>query len=295
MTGPEQGFLLLTSSLGDPHRKPLTVPQFRELAKRVQNADKKTDKRSLMPADLIALGYAPAMAERIVALLSGTNQLREYLHRAQSCDCYPITRLNPIYPLSVRQRLGLESPGVLWAKGDITLLGKPAVAVIGSRDLSEENRKFAEEAGRQAALQGCVLISGNARGADQAAQEACLRAAGQVISVVADSLQNQPLRENVLYLSLDDFDQSFSAQRALQRNYVIHTLPALTLVAQCTLGKGGTWDGTLTNLSHSRTPVCMFSDGSDAAAELQNCGARLIGVEALQDFSALAEQMKRIF
>ena len=36
MTGPEQGFLLLTSSLGDPHRKPLTVPQFRELAKRVQ-------------------------------------------------------------------------------------------------------------------------------------------------------------------------------------------------------------------------------------------------------------------
>lgn len=295
MTGPEQGFLLLTSSLGDPNRKPLTVPQFRELAKRVQAAEREVSSRDLHPADLMAFGYGPAMAERIFALLSGANQLREYLRRAQNCGCEPITRLSPAYPLAVRKRLGLDSPGVLWAKGDLALLGKPAVAVVGSRDLCEENRIFAEEAGRQAALQGCVLISGNARGADQAAQEACLRAGGQVISVVADSLQKQPLRECMLYLSLGDFDQSFSAQRALQRNYVIHTLPALTLVAQCTMGKGGTWDGTLTNLSHGWTPVCMFSDGSDAAAELQDRGASLIGVEDLRDYSALADQGNRIF
>ena len=292
MTGPEKGFLLLTSSLGDPQRKPLTTAQFRKLAKRVQQAEWDATARDLEPNDLIALGYAEPMAQRIYGLLHSANQLREYLQRAQNCGCYPITRLNPLYPAAVRQRLGLDSPGVLWAKGDTALLGKPAVAVIGRRDLNEENRAFAIEAGRQAALQGAVLVSGNARGADQAAQEACLGAGGQVISVIADSLQKQPLRDNVLYLSLDDFDQGFSARRALQRNYVIHTMASLVIAAQSSLGKGGTWDGTLTNLSRSWTPVCVFADGSDAAAELESCGARLINREELRDLSVLAEQIR---
>ena len=95
----------------------------------------------------------------------------------------------------------MDAPGTLWIKGDITLLFEKAVSLVGSRELKHMNLDFAQEAGRQAALQGYVLISGNARGADRAAQDACLEAGGQVISVVADSLQNQPLTENVLYLS----------------------------------------------------------------------------------------------
>ena len=151
MTGPEQGFLLLTGNLGDRTRKPLTVAQFRELAKRVRSADREQTDRELEIIDLLQLGYEPEMAERIFSLLSGTRLLREYLQRGEMFDCSPITRLNPLYPLQVRKRLGLDSPGVLWAKGDTALLRQPAVAVIGSRDLREENRKFGEEAGRQIA------------------------------------------------------------------------------------------------------------------------------------------------
>ena len=291
MTGPEQGFLLLTSALGAPQRKPLTVPQFRNLAKRVAAAKRELDSRDLMPRDLIKLGYDEAMAQRIYGLLSSANQLREYLRRAWDYDCYPITRLSPLYPLPVRRRLDLDSPGVLWAKGDITLLGKPAVAVVGSRELREDNRMFAEEAGRQIAKQGYVLVSGNANGADKTAQEACLEAGGQVISVVADSLQNQPLTENVLYLSLDDFDREFTPQRALQRNYVIHSLAELTLVAQSSLEKGGTWDGSLRNLKNAWSPVYCFDDGSDASTELQNRGAQSICMADLWDLSALNNQI----
>lgn len=290
MTGPEQGFLLLTSTLGDPERKPLTIAQFRSLAKRVAAGERELSSRVLEAEDLVKLGYDAAMAQRIFALLSGTNQLREYLRRAENCGCFPVTRLNPHYPLAVRQRLGLDAPGVLWAKGDVTLLNRPGVGVIGSRDLADENRAFAEEAGRQIAQQGYVLVSGNARGADKAAQNAALSAGGRVISIVADSLQKQPLRKNVLYLSLDDFDQAFSAQRALRRNHVIHTMGSLVMVAQCSLGKGGTWDGTLANLKHGWTNVCCFADGSEAAAELQNRGVANVGIADLQDLSALAQQ-----
>jgi predicted Rossmann fold nucleotide-binding protein DprA/Smf involved in DNA uptake len=288
LTGPEQGFLLLTSSLGDPDRKPLSVAQFRALAKRVLAAEREISSRDLQIDDLVKLGYDPVMAERIFGLLSGTNQLREYLRRSEACDCYPITRLNPIYPEPVRRRLRVDSPGVLWAKGDVTLIGRPAVAVIGSRELNETNRAFAEEAGRQIAKQGYVLVSGNARGADRIAQRASLEAGGQVISVVADSLQKQPLIRNVLWISLDDFDQAFSAQRALHRNHVIHTMGSLTIAAQCTLEKGGTWNGILANLKYGWNPVCMFDDQSDAAKELENRGVQIIGMNQLQDLAALS-------
>ena len=289
MTGPEQGFLLLTSTLGDSQRKPLTIAQFRNLAKRVQAAEREVSSRDLDIGDLIKLGYEESFAQRIFGLLSGTNQLREYLRRAKNCDCFPITRLNPDYPVVVRQRLGLDSPGVLWAKGDVTLLNQPAVAVVGSRDLNQGNGEFAEEAGHQIAKQGYVLVSGNARGTDIRAQESCLKAGGKVISIVADSLQKQPLVRNVLYLSLDDFDASFSAQRALQRNHVIHSMAQLTVAAQCTLGKGGTWEGILANLKHGWNPVCCFDDGSDACAELQNRGVQLVTRERLKDLAVLEE------
>jgi predicted Rossmann fold nucleotide-binding protein DprA/Smf involved in DNA uptake len=195
--------------------------------------------------------------------------------------------LNPIYPAAVRRRLGMDCPGVIWAKGDISLLNRPAVAVIGSRDLYEDNLLFAEEAGRQAALQGYVLVSGNARGADQIAQDACLAAGGCVISVVADELEKKPLMSRMLWLSLDGFDQSFSTIRALSRNHVIHSLGDMTLVAQCTMGKGGTWDGTVKNLQCGYSPVCCFDDGSDAVTELVNRGAVAVTAEDLRDLQAL--------
>ena len=288
MTGPEQGFLLLTSTLGDPDRRPLTIAQFRNLAKRVVEAEWEAAVRELDVSDLEKLGYEKVMSQRIYGLLSGGNRLREYLRRAEACDCFPVTRLNPCYPLPVRKRLGLDSPGVLWAKGDVTLLNCPAVAAIGSRQLEGENRKFAETLGREIAKQGYVLVSGNARGADKIAQDAALEAGGQVISVVADSLQKQPLVRNVLYLSLDEFDASFSAQRALRRNHVIHSLGCLTIAAQCSFGKGGTWDGILANLKYGWTPVCIFEDGSDAAADLKNRGVHAICMQELDNLALLA-------
>ena len=295
MTGPEQGFLLLTSTLGDPNRKPLTVPQFRELAKRIPLSDWKAESRDLEVSDLLQLGYERTMAERIVSLLAGINLLREYLHRAERFDCFPVTRFSPAYPLAVRKRLGLDSPGVLWARGDSGLLDQPMVALVGSRELREENWKFAVEVGRQAAEQGYVLVSGNARGADRTAQESCLASGGKVISVVADELWKQPLRENVLYLSEDDFEEGFSAQRALSRNRVIHALGIVTFVAQSSLHAGGTWDGTVKNLQNRWSEVYGFDDGSDAMAELSQMGLERIGINDLSDFYDLPKSQQNIF
>ena len=82
MRGPDQGFLLLTSTLGDPKRKPLTVAQFRTLAKRMMEGERELTSRDLEIGDLVKLGYETSVAERIYGLLCDTNRLREYLRRA---------------------------------------------------------------------------------------------------------------------------------------------------------------------------------------------------------------------
>lgn len=287
MRAAEQGFLLLSSHLGDVSRKPLTVPQLRNLMLRMRAMERDPEERDLNARDLKAAGYSDAAAEQILSLLAEEQLLDAYLKRGQSCGCVPVTRISEGYPLLLHKRLGGDSPACLWLKGDASLLMQPAVALVGSRELREENRAFAQEVGRQAALQGYVLVSGNARGADRCAQESCLAAGGRVISVVADELYKHPRQENVLFVSEDGFDEAFSAIRALSRNRVIHALGVKTFVAQCGLKKGGTWSGTEKNLRKGWSDVYCFRDGSEAMTQLQQRGANGIGLKELASFYEL--------
>jgi len=279
----EAGFLLLTSQLGNPERNPLTVAQFRILASRVRGSVKPECDRDLLEGDLTALGYSREMARRILDLLGDRQLLEYYMSRGKRCGCIPLTRAGDQYPQQVRKRLGDDSPGCLWAKGDVSILQSPCVALVGSRELGEDNRRFAEQAGIQAAKQGFALVSGNARGADKTAQEACLQSGGKVICVVADSLEKHRQRDSVLYLSEDGFNNPFSSQRALSRNRIIHSLGEMTFVAQSSLYSGGTWSGTVRNLKAQWSNVFCYRDGSEAALELERMGAQLIAIEQLSD------------
>lgn len=295
MNARERGFLLLSSHLGNPDRKPLSVPQLRTLADRMCLMSKPMEDRELEQGDLLRLGYGTDFAQRVLGLLDEEDLLDHYLYKGKKSGCVPVSRVTEGYPLILRKRLGLDSPGCLWCKGDIRLLDTPCVALVGSRDLQPASREFAEEVGRRAAIQGLTLVSGNARGADRAAQESCLRAGGQVISIVADELSKQPLRDNVLYVSEDDFEAEFSSPRAISRNRVIHALGRIVFVAQCNHGKGGTWDGTVKNLRFGWSPVLCFRDGSDAMKMLEQMGAYLIDTVDVLDFDALQESEMNLF
>lgn len=286
MNRRERGFLLLTSHLGDPERKVLTVAQLRALALRMRDMEMPPEDRDLTQSDLLRLGCDRELTERIISLLEQEDLLDAYLGKAAAWNCVPITRVSDHYPQILRQRLGLDSPGCLWARGDVEILSTPAISLVGCRELNGPNREFAKAVGHRAAEQGLTLVSGNARGADRAAQEACLEAGGRVVSIVADSLNRIPPR-NLLYLSEDGFDEEFSAQRALSRNRCIHTLGRMVFVAQSDLQKGGTWSGTVKNLRFGWSPVVCFRDGSESASQLEKMGAYQIGMEDLRDLTSL--------
>lgn len=295
MRPAEKGFLLLTSCLGDPERRPMSGPQLRTLAERLHNNRRPEPDRELQEADLAAMGYSREFARRILLLLSQEDLLEHYIRKGARAGCIPLTRLDPQYPMILKRRLAWEAPGCLWAKGNFSLLEKPMVALVGSREISPGNRKFAREVGIQAAKRGYVLVSGNARGADRIAQMSCLEHGGQIICVVADALADKKPQEDVLLLSEEDYDQGFSSLRALRRNRVIHALGKLTFVAQSDLGTGGTWNGTVQNLQKLWSPVVCFRDGSSASLELEQMGARLADLRQITDWDVLDDTAISLF
>ena len=287
MTGAERGFLLLCCHLGNPTRRPLSPAQFRKLARRVRDSKKDPADRELEAADLTALGYSPADAGHMLELLSEQMLLERYLAKATRLGCVALTRLTPGYPRRILEALGDDAPGCIWARGDLSILEKPGIALVGSRDLCPENARFAHQVGEEAARQGLTLISGNARGADRTAQNACLAAGGQVISIVADSLADHVPVPNLLYLSEEGYDLEFSSPRALSRNRCIHALGTAAIAAQSSLRMGGTWDGSVKNLRFGWSPLYIFDDDSESASLLEQMGGCKITFDDLSDLRNL--------
>jgi DNA processing protein len=75
-------------------------------------------------------------------------------------------------------------PGVLFLKGDASLLDRPIVTVVGSRQATEYGKRVAREVAAVAVRAGAVVASGLALGIDGEAHRAALDAQGRTIAVL---------------------------------------------------------------------------------------------------------------
>ena len=265
----------------------LSLAQARELSRRARAAGigEEDPFRDVTVKDVRRLGYSEYEAGHIVSLLGRERQLDGYLLAAEKAGVTVITRLDSRFPRRLREQLGARCPAALFCRGDLRLLQRPCISVVGSRHLAQPGAQFAAQAGRLAAREGFTLCSGDAMGADRTAQEACLRGGGSVLIFPATERVYCPARENVLYAAEGGFELGFSAQRALGRNRFIHAMGEKTLVAQTGFGKGGTWNGSLDNLQHEYSPLFVFDDGSEGARAL--CARGATPVQALTSLQAL--------
>lgn len=274
MTRAEAGLLLLTCPLGDPTAPTLTPAQYDALASHLaqKSMSEVTPDMDVTKELLLSLGLTESLAERVAFLLDRDAALSDYLAWGRDHGITVRTALSDRYPGALT-RLRRNAPAALFCKGDPELLLRPCVALVGSRQIAPTGRAFAEAVGTMAAKEGFVLASGGAPGADQAAQTACLRQGGRVIVFTPGRLTDLPSDERVLYCSEGGYDLEFTAGRALARNRLIHALAEKTFVAQCTPGKGGTWQGSAENLKHGWSSLFVFDDGSPGAAALMARGA----------------------
>src|SRR5690606_29559343 len=96
-----------------------------------------------------------------------------------------------------------DPPPVLYALGDLGLLARPALAIVGSRNASAQGMRNAEAFARNLSAQGLCIVSGMALGIDTAAHRGALEAAGRSIAVLGCGIDIvYPKRNEALFRAL---------------------------------------------------------------------------------------------
>jgi DNA processing protein len=130
-------------------------------------------------AAIFGIGRAAATAIKEARPEDGARVLEQL----RTMDARVMLAGDPDFPASLEEIH--DSPAVLYAWGDISLLAQPCVAFVGSRD---HTRYGAEAASVLAAAvaQRAVVVSGMARGIDALAHTAALDAGGKSIGVLGN-------------------------------------------------------------------------------------------------------------
>ncbi len=271
-----QVILLLTAPLimrgGEAPADLLSLGLYKKLAKHLRSLEAR-------PADLLMADAAAIIAacdhivdsERLRTLLGRGFLLSQVIERWQARAIWIISRADPAYPRRLKHWLREDAPPILYGCGAIERLDDGGLAVVGSRHVDDRLVTYTEAIGALAARSDCPVVSGGARGIDQAAMRGAADGGGQIVGVLADSLEKSamlrehraPLMEGRLVL-ISPYDPSarFNVGHAMQRNKLIYALADAALVVSSDLGKGGTWAGAIEQLDKLRfTRVYVRQDG----------------------------------
>lgn len=223
--------------------------------------------------------------KRLQKLLGRGFALSQAIERWQSRAIWVISRADPEYPRLLKNRLREDAPAVLYGCGDRSVLESGGLAVVGSRHVDNVLIDYTMSIGQLAARAGRTIVSGGAKGIDQAAMRGALEAGGKVCGVLSNKLENTAMNREHRNLLLNDqlvlvspFDPSagFNIGNAMQRNKVIYALAEAALVVSSDLKKGGTWSGATEQLDKYRfIPVYVRSTGkkTEGLDALQKKGA----------------------
>jgi DNA processing protein len=89
---------------------------------------------------------------------------------------------DPAYPPYLKELP--DAPLLLYVKGDLSLLARPALAVVGSRNASAQGLQNAARFSRALSEAGITIVSGLALGIDAAAHEGGLAGVGASVAVI---------------------------------------------------------------------------------------------------------------
>lgn len=287
-----QAILLLTAPLiagrNGPKTDALTPGEYKRLSRLLREIQRQ-------PADLISADageitracHAVIDEGRLQRLLGRGFLLSQVVERWRARAIWVVSRADDDYPRRLKARLREDAPAVLYGCGDIRQLENGGLAVVGSRQVDETLIDYTMSIGRLAARAGRPLISGGAKGVDQAAMRGALDAGGRACGVLADSLEKTAMTREHRNLLLDgqltlispyDPGAGFNVGNAMQRNKLIYALADASLVVNSDFEKGGTWAGALEQLEKLKlVPVYVRSTGKPS-----------VGLDALSKKGALA-------
>ena len=131
--------------------------------------------------------------EDVRQLLERGFLLAQALERWSARAIWVVTRPDDGYPNRLRKKMRGKAPPVLYGCGDRDALDGGGLAVVGSRRVNEELIEYTERVGQLAAEAEVQIVSGGARGVDQAAMRGSLAAGGHAIGVLGNNLERAAL------------------------------------------------------------------------------------------------------
>jgi DNA processing protein len=140
------------------------------------------------------------------------------------------------------------APG-LWCAGSLEGLGRPCVAIVGTRAATPYGRRLAHRFAAELGRSGCCIVSGLALGIDAAAHEGALEAGAPTVGILGSGhhsffpLRNRGLAERILatgggVLSPYPPDQQAMPWQFLERNGVVAALSDAVLVVEAPARSG---------------------------------------------------------
>lgn len=294
-----QAILLLTAPLivGRQGRadEVLTNGEYKKLARRLRELDREPGDLLGAEATAILKEVEPVVPEvRLSTLLARGLQLGQAIEHWQKRAIWVLSRADAEYPKHLKARCKEDAPPVLYGCGDPNMLDEGGLAVVGSRDVTDELREFAEHVGSLAAQGNLPIVSGGAKGIDRAAMGGVLMEGGKSIGVLSDSLERAAMaRDNREFLMdgslvlVSPFDPSagFNVGNAMQRNKYIYALADAALVVRTDFKKGGTWSGAEEQLrKYHYVPVYVKDDQSEGMNALIKMGAQVCPEQMDIDF-----------
>ena len=297
-----QAVLLLCGALGRNDRElpPLTLGQYNVFATALNTIGKR-------PGDLIgASGPSDALVgeacavpnangrvksaspERIAALLRRGVTLSTALDKWASYGVRVVSRADESYPARLRKHLGAKAPALLYYAGNAALLSGGGMAFVGARDITAEATDMLRSVVRGCVDLGMNVVSGGARGADQAAMQEAFSVGGKVIGALPCDLLKACLDPSnrdalaggnaLLFSAFDPEERPFRyGQVAMDRNKYIYGMADACFVAQSGKGtKSGTWSGADEELKNkNRNPIYVYlgENPSEGCVDLAKRGA----------------------
>lgn len=267
--------------------------------------------KNMQPADLLTREIKDLLqgwedqkctVERIRKLLERGTALALAVEKWQRIGIWVLVRSDVEYPVRLKERLKGLSPPVLFGCGRQKLLNTGGIAIVGSRNASDEDLEFAKSLGEQLAKNGRTVISGGARGIDQAAMFGAIEAEGTVVGVLADGLSKAVISQkyrsaiqnrNLVLISPFYPDTGFNVGNAMGRNKYIYCLSDGAVAVHS--GKaGGTWSGAVENLRKNWVPIWVkrTTDKYAGNSEIVNKGANWLPEDILSNFDKFFSQIE---
>ena len=117
------------------------------------------------------------------------------LAQVQASGCRLLTWDEPAYPHLLRQIY--DPPPLLYVRGNVELLDRHSLAIVGARRPTPYGNQMAERLARDLAERGLVIVSGLARGIDSSAHKGALASTrGATIGVLGSGIDVVYPKEN---------------------------------------------------------------------------------------------------